>query len=59
MVKKVKIAARMEVRGSRQKEGCKSFVEDEQGEKSAEVALIVLYGFLDAEKHGGEPLVQS
>lgn len=26
--------------------------------KSAKVTLIVLYGFLDAEKHGGEPLVQ-
>lgn len=26
--------------------------------RSAEVALVVLYGFLDAEKHGGQPLVQ-
>lgn len=27
--------------------------------KSAKVALIILYGFLDTQKHGGEPLVQS
>lgn len=26
--------------------------------KSAKIALFFLYGFLDAEKHGGEPLVQ-
>ena len=34
-------------------------IEEEMGCKSAKVALIVLYVFLDAEKHGGEPLVQS
>lgn len=29
-----------------------------QGEKSAEITLFFLYGFLDAEQHGSEPLVQ-
>lgn len=33
-------------------------LEDEQGGRSTKVALVVLYGFLDAEEHGGEPLVQ-
>lgn len=59
---KAKMAARMEVTGSRQNEGCKSVdegLEDERGGKSAKVALLFLYGFLDAQKHGGEPLVQS
>lgn len=56
---KDKTAAKMEVRGSRQKKG----MQDRQGlkekkRKSAKIALFFLYGFLDAEKHGGEPLVQ-
>lgn len=29
-----------------------------QGEKSTEITLFFLYGFLDAEQHGSEPLVQ-
>lgn len=30
-----------------------------QGGESAEAFFIVLYGLLDAEQHGGEPLVQT
>lgn len=51
----------MEVRGSRRKRGMRvgrRGLEEEQRGESAEVALLVLYAFLDAEKHGGEPLVQ-
>lgn len=53
---------RWEAQGKKNKEGCKSLVEEVWGRagerESAEVTLLVLYGFLDAEKHGGEPLVQ-
>lgn len=31
---------------------------NEDGRNSTEVVLFILYGFLDAQKHGGEPLVQ-
>lgn len=37
--------------------GCWGQEVDRRG-KSAKVTLFVLYGFLDAEKHRGEPLVQ-
>lgn len=43
------------------KQGCKSFFQDLKNNrrgKSAKVTLLILYGFLDTEKHGGEPLVQ-
>lgn len=32
---------------------------NEDGRNSTEIVLFILYGFLDAQKHGGEPLVQS
>lgn len=32
--------------------------EDEDGRKSTEIVLFIMYGFLDAQEHGGEPLVQ-
>lgn len=52
----------MEVRGLKAKRRMHFFFhegpEDNGGQELAEVALVVLYGFLDAEQHGGEPLVQ-
>lgn len=38
------------------KEGCKTVKGSRR--KSAEITLFFLYGFLDAQKHGSEPLVQ-
>lgn len=52
-----KLAAKIEVRGSRQKKW-DARPSRAQGEKSAEITLFFLYGFLDAEQHGSEPLVQ-
>lgn len=44
--------------GCRGLETCPEQEVGEKGRGSAQVALLVLDGFLDAEKHGGEPLVQ-
>lgn len=43
---------------AQKKVDAKSVAEDDQEGKSAEVVLLVLDGFLDAEQHGGEPLIQ-
>lgn len=53
-----KLAAKIEVRGSRQKKKWDARPSRAQGEKSAEITLFFLYSFLDAEQHGSEPLVQ-